>query len=279
MTAGLAAAQSSQPNPALSYTTVDVPGAITTVVNGINSSGEVAGYYTTSPGGPLHSFTWSNGTFSYIDYPGADWTWATSINDGGTVVGLVTKGRSESGFSYDGANFTLIAYPGAKSSAVEGTNNAGDVAGFFVQGKYDRAFSRIGTQYQLISPPGKFLQVIAYGINNFDEIVGTEGTGTNTKGFDYRNGQFTTVAVPGALETSAFGINDSGVIVGWFLGTSNPLYNGFTLSGGVYTTISVPAAVKTYVMGINNGGQLVGTYEDSQSIFHGFFTNASQKPE
>lgn len=113
-------------------------------------------------------------------------------------------------------------------------------------------------------------------MNNLGEIVGTEGTGTNTKGFDYKNGQFTTIAVPGALETSAFGINDSGVIAGWYLGTSHPLYNGFTLSNGVYTKISVPGATKTYVMGINKLGQLVGTHEDGLGVFHGFVTNAGQ---
>ncbi len=98
MTTALVTAQSLQSHPSLFYTTADVPGASATVVNG-------------------------------IDYPGADWTWATRVNDGGPVVGLVTKGRSESGFSYDGANFTLIGYPWPKNAAVEGMNNAGQLVG------------------------------------------------------------------------------------------------------------------------------------------------------
>ena len=274
---GLASAQTSRPNPSLSYTTVDVPGTVATTVSSINSFGEVAGYYIDFAGGPLHSFTWSNGAFSFIDFPGADSTSAAGINDAGTVVGFITKGLSQAGFSYDGVSFTRITYPGAEGTTMEGTNNAGDLVGYFSHNSIFKAFSRVGTQFQTITPPGRFLQVIAYGINNLGEIVGTAGTG-NTKGFDYKNGQFTTIAVPGAVGTSPIGINDNGVISGWYLTNSTPFYNGFTLSNGVYTTIIVPGAVKTYVYGINNGGQVVGTYEDSQGIFHGFITNAGQKP-
>jgi probable HAF family extracellular repeat protein len=66
----------------LTFTTIDVPGAFSTEAQGINSAGEVVGYYTVTEVSPAHAFLFSNGTFSFFDYPGADQTAAYGINDG-----------------------------------------------------------------------------------------------------------------------------------------------------------------------------------------------------
>jgi probable HAF family extracellular repeat protein len=65
-----------------------------------------------------------------------------------------------------------------------------------------------------------------------------------------------------AHETTAFGINTSGQIVGNYHDNSG--YHGFLLSDGVYTTLDDPLATQyTYAFGINNAGQVVGSYDDS----------------
>src|SRR4051794_38550203 len=79
---------------------------------------------------------------------------------------------------------------------------------------------------------------------------------------------FTTINVPGALYTSAYGINNAGQIVGSFYdGTSD---HGFLDIGGSFTTIDAPGAINdTRAYGINNAGQIVGSFYDSTGI-HGF---------
>jgi len=50
------------------YTQIDVPGATTTVIQGINAAGDVVGSYNDSNGS--HGFLLSSGVFTTIDYPG-----------------------------------------------------------------------------------------------------------------------------------------------------------------------------------------------------------------
>jgi hypothetical protein len=52
------------------YTTIDFPGAISTDLSGINSSGVMVGSYTDSTGAS-HGFKFDGDTFTAIDYPGA----------------------------------------------------------------------------------------------------------------------------------------------------------------------------------------------------------------
>src|SRR6516162_10857486 len=51
------------------YTQIDVPGAISSSVNGINASGRLSGTYQDGKG--THAFFFSGGTFTTLDYPGA----------------------------------------------------------------------------------------------------------------------------------------------------------------------------------------------------------------
>jgi hypothetical protein len=88
------------------------------------------------------------------------------------------------------------------------------------------------------------------GINDSGQIVGTN--------FILNGGNLTTLSVPGAIVTLAYGINNAGQVVGsYYDGTTD---HGFLLSGGTYTTINVPSADRTEVRGINNLGQIVGEY-------------------
>jgi probable HAF family extracellular repeat protein len=78
---------------------------------------------------------------------------------------------------------------------------------------------------------------------------------------------FTAITVPGAVTSTAFGINDSGQIVGSFNDGSG--FQGFVDTGGSFTTIDVPGAVQTYAYGINNSGQIVGYFQDTTTD-HGY---------
>jgi len=67
---------------------------------------------------------------------------------------------------------------------------------------------------------------------------------------------FNTFNAPGAtgFGTNAFGINDSGQIVGFFFDAGNTTTHGFVDTGGSFTTLP------GFATGINNSGQIVGSF-------------------
>lgn len=89
---------------------------------------------------------------------------------------------------------------------------------------------------------------------------------------------YASVDVPGALATEARGVNNNGVIVGFYQTTScNDIYavptcptQGFKYVNGSYKKLAVPGAVSTAIMGVNDYGDLVGFYTDSGGSKHGF---------
>jgi hypothetical protein len=93
---------------------------------------------------------------------------------------------------------------------------------------------------------------------------------------------FTTISVPGADQTFAEGINNSGEIVGnYYSGTNavigGPAVYGFTDVGGAITTFQVttaqaPLAIPgaTLIFGVSNNGTLGGSYIDSLGNQYGF---------
>lgn len=80
---------------------------------------------------------------------------------------------------------------------------------------------------------------------------------------------FTTIEVPGATGTQAFGINDAGQIVGTFEDATFVPHGFLRDSGGGFTTLDVPGATRTEASGINDAGLIVGFFENGTGR-HGF---------
>lgn len=77
---------------------------------------------------------------------------------------------------------------------------------------------------------------------------------------------FTTIDVPGATNTWAWGINNAGQIVGSYSYGPPDQYghraqNVFVLSGGNFSTFGYPGSYYSIGYGINNSGQIAGTCE------------------
>jgi probable HAF family extracellular repeat protein len=260
------------PNADVTYTTIDVPGAFFTAVQGINTAGDMVGYIADSEVGPTHGFLLHDGTFTIFDYPGADSTRASRINDSGVIVGCAMKGDSlEIGFTYDGTTFAPIRVPGKNATVASGINNRGTIVGGDGSLGTTRGFELSGRRIRDISPPGNHTYVYGTGVNNFGQVVGWTASGLNGRGFIYQQGQFQSVAVPGAIQTEAWGNNDSGVIVGWYQGHQS--FFGFALFNGTFVTVTYPGARDTFAEGINAFGQVVGGYTDSSNVGHGFLTS------
>jgi probable HAF family extracellular repeat protein len=73
---------------------------------------------------------------------------------------------------------------------------------------------------------------------------------------------YTTLTPPDSSDSSAFGINDQGNVVGSYKNPTGTSQYGFVLSNGVYTPISYlpPPFFGTIVTGVNNAGSMVGYY-------------------
>ena len=87
-------------------------------------------------------------------------------------------------------------------------------------------------------------------------------------------GGYTTIDVPGATATFTVGVNDAGVVVGWYT-DSHGTNHGFIDQGGVFTTVNDPhagtaAGQGTVPVGITNSGVIAGSYIDAGNVSHGF---------
>jgi hypothetical protein len=258
------------PDATYTYTPVDVPGATSTAVWGVNTAGRVAGSYWLSQTGPGFGLITSGGAFTAVQAPGARFTNFYGLNDAGQAVGRAYDGPSAGSFLYAGGAFTPIAAPGATSTEAWGINQAGHVVGSasFSSGPDVRGFVYAGGAYRLIDVPGA-LRTYAYGINSFGHVVGIYVTGAASYSFVYADGAFTTIGVPG-YRTHLFGINDAGQLAGSYWDVFNQREYGFVYSGGAFATVDVPGAKHTYARTLNAAGQVAGDYTDARGASHGF---------
>src|SRR6266508_408447 len=96
-----------------------------------------------------------------------------------------------------------------------------------------------------------------------------------SSGFAHDHG-FTSIDVPGASFTEAFGINPEGNVVGSYLNAAG--LHGFLLSKGAFTTIDVPGASFTQAFGINPEGNVVGVYSNATGT-HGFLLRRRERDD
>jgi hypothetical protein len=256
------------PGANISFETITVPGAGYTSISGINAAGEIVGNYGENINTDSHGFLYSKGTFSYYDYPGQSMTGPTGINDSGLVVGYAGQDPVV-GFLYNGTTFTTLLDGSDGDTTSLGINNAGVVVGGAGSIYSTRGFELRGKTYKGLSPPGTYVYIYGTGINNLGEVAGW----TDNDGFLYAQGKFRRLDFPGASKTEAEGINDSRMVVGWYI-TGGPPYlvYSFVRSNGKYISFTYPGAV-TLAFGVNAAGQIVGAYTFDSQTYYGFITN------
>ncbi|MBZ5600212.1 MAG: DUF3466 family protein [Acidobacteriia bacterium] len=258
------------PQAHVTFTTIDVPGAASTNVYGINSAGHITGNYSEQASSPARGFSLADGVFSFFDYPGGDASGGVGINDSDVIAGAASINNFTGivSFLYDGKNFKTIQVSGQQLTWAYGLNNANTVVGGYGTGNL-QAFVFVEDHFRAISPPGEFFSVVASGINNLNQIVGS----ADGVGFLYDHGKFKKIVVPGASFTAPLGINDQGIIVGGY--EKGPPYanHGFILKHGHFLFLDYPGAIATFADGINSAGQIVGSYQSGDTTYHGFVTS------
>jgi|GEM_PF-1199941 len=264
-----------QEESSYSFTTIDFPGAASTILYGINDVGQIVGSYG------CRGFLFDNGSFQTIDFPGAKCTEAWGINNGGQIVGgYVTEEDPEDwyGFLYDGS-FQTIMFPGSDETYAFGINDAGQIVGHYgKEGWFWHGFLFDGSGFQTIKVPYSGCEcTAAHGINNVGQAVGSywgSECGEGIHGFLF-DGGFQAINFPDAVSTAALGINDRGQIVGNYSGYSGwiPSQIGiaFLYDNGTFQTLNFPYFTSvSAAYDINNAGQLVGSYRDLYGQLHGF---------
>ena len=111
------------------YTIIDVPGATSTVCDGINDAGQMVGHF--SDGTRMRGFLYAAGSFTIIDVPGSLWTAATqaSMTPARLSAFIVMAISASMAFFTMPAPSPSLMCPVAETFA-EGINDAGQIVGY-----------------------------------------------------------------------------------------------------------------------------------------------------
>jgi hypothetical protein len=258
---------------AVTWTTIDFPGADSTIVTGINNKGDIVGAYLIS--GTGHGFLLSGGNYTTIDFPGSTSTLVMGINDQGDMSGYYFNdgGILAHGFLLQSGSFTLIDVPNANRTFVAGLNNNDEVVGFsFDRDNNFHAFKYSAGNFTAIqtkrhhNEPG--------GINNDGDITGLMALGNplngKTAGYLIKSGVVHALTDVGATSVVGRGLNDLDEVVGTAFRVTNQGH-AFLFTNGKYVLLNVPGNTFTSeAYGINNAGSIVGFYTGSVGFSHGF---------
>ena len=294
-TAAFAVAGPANASPAVSYHFQTLNNNTDLTFNqllGINDDGVIAGYFGSgAQGHPNKGYElWTPGTYRTENFPASVQTQVTGLNDDGVTVGFFSTMNTASmtnnnfGFYASNGSFHQVNFPTGDNASPQvdqllGVNDHGVAVGFYTNGQgSSRGYEyNIGShQFTRILPPGytsgtslNSPSLTATGINNHGDVTGFYNkTSAQVDAFlKLHNGQFITLAVPGASMTQAFGVNDSDEVVGTYTdGTGNSAQtHGFTWRPGHgFTTVDDPHGIgATTINGVNDHGDLVGFYTDA----------------
>jgi hypothetical protein len=259
----------------LSFTRVDVGGAVETVVTDIDGFGDLVGFYRNAKG-VHHGFRKMAGRITSISVPGSTGTWVTGIDLNNIfVVGWYKDSRSKPhGFQLASGKFTTIDVPGAAWTRAFSVNSEGTIVGAYADtnGKVHGFLDDHGqAKFTTLDRQGAVFTEINH-IVNLRYMAGTfidsSGVEHGVQGADGMLGQV--IDFPGAGLTSATGVNDAVEIVGYYGGSPAGPFHGYLLMGRQFRKIDFPGAIDTRCNSFSDALVIVGRYTDSDGKVHGF---------
>ena len=265
---------------------------------GINNHGRIAGTYGPGGGGQASkgytiNAPYAQGDITGENFPKSAQTVVDGLNDNNVQVGYYSTTNKKTGTDgtfgwYFNGKFHEVVYPTGNNSKptqdlLNAVNNHDVAVGFYENsaGRSRGYTYNIKTgKFALVTKPGaptggSAPSLSAFGINNRGDVVGEyAASGSVMDGFiKLAGGAFHTIAVPGATETVALGVNDNDTVVGAYVDAtgSTMTIRGFIwrIGGHLTTMVDDPNGGDfTVLSGINNEGDIVGYYEDTQGL-HG----------
>jgi hypothetical protein len=203
---------------------------------GVNNHGQIAGYFGSGARrhpnkGYLINLTGASASFQNENFPVGKQTQVIGINDVGVTVGFWSTQNKK---NLSDNNFGFYTLNGQFHNVVFPTRNVS-------------------------SPPVTQL----LGVNNSDIAVGFfNGAAGNSHAFEFsiRGGWFRRLHIPGAVSSTATGINNRGEIVGFFTNKKGKTFGFVITRHGTIIEFNIPGASSTMAFGVNDFGAVVGTF-------------------
>jgi uncharacterized membrane protein len=161
-------------------------------------------------------------TLEWIDVPLSNQARANGISPTGDISGLYITAGINHGFVLDRDGYRTLDVPGALHTQLQKVSPTGDAVGFY--------------------------QIVAGVMRGFL--------------FSRNDGTFHFIDYPESSQTTPWGMNARGDIVGGYVDGSRN--RAFLLSDGVFTNIDVPNAFASTALDINSQGDIVGRYLRAQ---------------
>ena len=273
---------------------VEVPGAVETYADFVNSGGRIVGSYV-DVDGLYHTFYAHDGRFVNVDYvepSNLEYAFLHGINDA-TVVIARAKAIGDIPRTYVGSfrhGLQELQFPGGVSTEGWNINQDGSVVGYYdtpdgrrhgfiakppanttPQAAPKAEFNYI---YQTIDVPGvDFLALSAS--SDFEDYAGSTRSADGTKevGFTLIDGVFTTYDFPGSQGTYFYALGNNGITAGHYEDTDG-LYHGVILENGALRRYDFPGAVETFIYGYSDStGVFTGSFVDDAGVLRGFSGN------
>jgi uncharacterized membrane protein len=268
------------------FSSIDFPGAVSTVPQGINAGGQVVGWYNNAADAAsiVHGFLMNSGSFRPVDFPGATATDARGIGPDGEIVGVFYTAAGTNatgtmnGYRVRDGQFTVANYPGHMNTIAQRINPRGEIVGCYHDGNmtstmFGMTLAANGTNS--ISTPASMNNGITPDGRTIAGLY-TDPPGGKGHGYLIEDGVFTPFDVPGSIFTAAWDISPTGEVVGVYRSPDNKLH-GFLWDNEGFTSLDYPGASATRAFGINAGGDIVGDYVDSGNQRHGFLASRTQR--
>ena len=291
-----------------SYAPINVPGAVVTVARGVNSSGEIVGFYMTATcqyfdiynatvtNCPTKGFKYVNGSYIKLMVPNSVSTIITGVNDYGDLVGYYKKSDGTyHGFIWYHQNVVkTIDYPGLKPPYLTvpmGINKAGTVVGGIWSISSTGTFPYSGWvwvngSFSNMNPTapnaGSPCCWSVNGISNNGIIAGQVFQNDWNQAWLKQSSDedFFMAIRPGSIGTDTFAtaVNSATDMVGygfegWFAPhiEANEGSGDFTEVKPTFIQVKYPNSTQTVPYGVNDLRAIVGAYTDSAGKTHGFF--------
>lgn len=283
------------------YKAVNIPGATETQVRGVNSSGEIVGFYKTTscvetfiqfPNCPVHGFKIVNGVITKLLVPHSTWTDIMGVNDYGDLVGFaITSDTGAHGFLWKHQNVIIYfntpeAGPSSDVHTVAMSVNKALVVGgadwFFTDNSPVNGWVWANGTFGTMNPGDTVSGTCCWGVNGISNNGFLSGQNFYHD-FDsawFKSAKDEDFYLFNSGDTVGTGVNSNGDVIGYTGGGGKGFFaknieanegtNDAVEAKPTFITVAFPGATATYPFGLSDKRMIGGTYVDSNGGIHGF---------